>query len=206
MGAPQATLLCLLALAAAAAAQDAAPPAPLIAEKYPLRLHILAVDDTHRTRRLQPNWCAGSAPDALAGGDSSPCGASGSSSLGGGDDDFSGAGRADLVSPPSGITGLNFTYEGCSRLRVAPGFYALGARWVKPGTKLEVELAGDPARDSKAHPEHCMLKVVPQEFIYLRMRNRALIRVTQEAYASKPSLRVFLSGGPETLVRRPPVE
>ncbi len=202
------TLLLSVALASAAACRaqvaDAADDAAAKAQKYPLRLHVLAVDDVHRTVRMQPNWCTGSAPDALAGGDTSSCSSSGSASLGGGDDDFSGAGRADLVSPPDGIVGLNFTYEGCSRLRVAPGFHALEARWIKPNTRLEVQVPTDALPGRTVHLERCTLKVVPQEFVYLRLANRSIVRVTQEAYASKPALRVFLSGGPVTLERRPP--
>ena len=209
------TLLSSLTLVVATAchAQDPSDPRGAVAAqaaagkpgKYLLRLHILAIDDFHRTVRMQPNWCAASTAESLAGGgEATPCAASGSTALGGGEDDFSGAGRADLVSPPSGITGLNFTYEGCSRIRVAPGFHALEARWIKPGVKLEVEVPDDSKSDRQTIYQRCTLKVVPQEFVYLRLHNRAIIRVTPEAYAQKPSLRVFLSGGSETLERRVP--
>jgi hypothetical protein len=83
---------------------DQAKPDP----RFPLRLHLLAVDSTHHTVRLQPNWCATSLPSM--GGDASgnspssdPCGGgNNSTSLGGGDDDFAGSGRGDLVTTPSG--------------------------------------------------------------------------------------------------------
>ncbi len=168
--------------------------------KYPLRLHVLAIDDSHRTVRMQPNWSSGSVPE----GDEAPssAGPDGSASLGGGDDDFSGAGRADLVTPPDGTVGMNFTYEGCSRVRVAPGFSGLAARWTKPGAKLEVMVPTDAVTDGPVKMQRCSLKVVPQEFVYLRLKNGAIVKVTQGAYAKKPSLRKFLSGGAETLRRR----
>ena len=166
--------------------------------KYPLRLHVLAVDDTHRTVRLQPNWCGGSMPD----GEESSCSSSGSASLGGGEDDFSGGGRADLVTPPSGTAGLSFTYEGCSRVRVPPGFQGLEARWIKPGSKLEVLIPTDAVTDGSLRTQRCSFRVVTHELVYLRLRTGGLVSVTQEAYAKKPALRQFLSGGSQKLERR----
>lgn len=176
--------------------------------RYPLRLHLLAVDDTHRTPRLQPNWCSSSVPalvgDLSGAGPAEPCGSSGSLSFGG-DEDFSGAGRADLVSPPSGTQALSFTYEGCSRLRVPPGFQGLPARWKKPG-KLEVLAPSDDIAAGNREPptQRCTLKTTLYDFVYLRLRNGSLVKVSQEAYFRKPALRVFLSGGPETLQPRVP--
>ena len=169
---------------------------------WPLRLHILAIDDTHRTVRLQPNWSSGAIPDLSTGEISAPSD-QGATTLGGGDDDFSGAGRADLVTPPEGTVGLNFTYEGCPRVRVPPGFQGLEARWIKPGSKLEVMIPTDAIADG-AHLQRCTLKLETQPFVYLRMPNGALLRVSQEAFSKKPSLRIFLSGGSETLKRRTP--
>ena len=205
-------LLCLSFAAAVSClaqdtAQDAGPRqdvAPVKAPKYPLRLHVLAIDDTRPTVRMQPNWCSTAVPDTST-GEISPCSNSGSMSLGGGDDDFSGAGRADLVMPPNHTAGLNFTYEGCGRVRVAPGFQGLEARWKKPGSKLEVMVPIDAVTDGRVRMQRCTLKVVTQEFVYLRMHNGTLVRVSEEAYWNKPSLRMFLSGGSETLSRRTPV-
>jgi hypothetical protein len=182
-----------------AAEQDATPSN----KNWPLRLHILAIDDTHRTVRMQPNWSSGSMPD-FSGGDVSMPQSESSLTLGGGDDDFSGAGRADLVTPPDGTVGLNFTYEGCPRVRVPPGFQGLEARWKKPGSKLEVMIPTDAVTDGPPRTQRCTLKLTTQPFVYLRMRNGAIMRVSQEAYLKKPSLRVFLSGGTETLQRRTP--
>ncbi len=177
------------------------PAQPAVA-KYPLRLHILAVDDTHRTVRMQPNWSSGSMPD-VSGGDLTPSSNSGAT-LGGGSDDFSGSGRADLVTPPDQTGGVNFTYEGCSRIRVAAGFQGLEARWTRPGAKLEVVIPTEAIKDGPVPMARCTLKVVPQEFIYLRLHTGVLVRVSPEAYAKKPSLRIFLSGPPESLKRRTP--
>ena len=171
-------------------------------QDWPLRLHILAIDDTHRTVRLQPNWSSSALPDASGEG-AAPSSQTGALTLGGGADDFSGGGRADLVTPPDQTVGLTFTYEGCSRVRVPPGFQGLEARWSKPGQKLEVKVPSEALTDGSIPTRHCTLKVSPQPLVYLRMRNGAILRVTQEAYAKKPSLRVFLSGGTETLKRRP---
>lgn len=195
----QLVLLMLYLSAAVCLGQAAERPA-----KYPLRLHVLAIDDTHRTVRMQPNWCGASVPD-MSGGDTSACSSSDSASLGGGANDLSGAGRADLVTPPKTTAGVNFTYEGCSRVRVAPGFQGLEARWIKPGKKLEILLPTDALGDKPNQTERCTLKVTPQEFVYLRMPAGGIVRVSQQAYASKPSLRMFLSGGTETLERRMPV-
>jgi hypothetical protein len=38
--------------------------------------------------------------------------------------------------------------------------------------------------------------------VYLRLRSGALLEVTRDAYASKPALRTFLSGGSQTLEMR----
>jgi hypothetical protein len=170
---------------------------------WPLRVHILAIDDTHRTRRLQPNWASGALPDLSTGEISAPS-SQGPLTLGGGDDDFSGAGRADLVTPPDGTVGLDFTYEGCPRVRVPPGFQGLEARWKKAGSKLEVMIPTDAITDGPARMQRCTLKLVTQPFIYLRMPNGAILRVSQEAYNKQPALRVFLSGGSERLQRRTP--
>lgn len=176
--------------------------------RYLLRLHVLAIDNTHRTERLQPQWCSGSVPavvgdaGATGAGQGDPCGTSGSLSFGG-DEDFSGAGRADLVTPPAGTQALSFTYEGCGRVRVPPGFQGLPARWKKPG-KLEVLIPSDridvATQDRPANK--CTLTANLHEFVFLRMRNGTLVKITQEAYLRKPALRVFLSGGSETLQPR----
>jgi len=185
-------------------AQDSPP------SRYPLRLHVLVIDDTHPTPRLQPNWCSGSIPNvggdpgADSGQSGSPCG-SGGAAVFGGSDDFSGGGRGDLVTPPAGTQALSFTYEGCTRVRVPPGFQSLQARWKKPG-KLEVLIPSDSiTEDNHAAPiQKCTLTVTLQEFVYLRLPNGSMLKISQEAYFHKPALRRFLSGGSETLQARTP--
>lgn len=192
--------------AVAALAQDAKP------SKYPLRLHILAIDSTHPTVRMQPNWCSGSVPSfggevgGSTGEQGIPCGGSSGYTTFGGENDLSGSGRADLVTPPVGnAQGLNFSYEGCSRVRVAPGFHALPARW-KSRVKLEVVIPTDSitGEDRTMPTQKCTFKVSLQEFVYLRLASGAIVNVSQEAYLRKPSLRMFLSGAPETLQQRVP--
>ena len=182
------------------------------ASKYPLRLHVLAIDDTHATARMQPNWCGGSVPSfggevgGTTGEQGIPCGGSGGYTTFGGDNDLSGSGRGDLVTPPAGSAqGLNFSYEGCSRVRVAPGFHSLPARWKKSG-KLEVIIPTDSitGEDRPMPTQKCTFKVKLQEFVYLRAPTGAILKVSQEAYIQKPSLRMFLSGGSETLQPRVP--
>jgi hypothetical protein len=208
------TLLRLMALGAFAAAMPNSlfaqddPIANQKLSRYPLRLHVLALDDTHRTVRLQPNWCAGTVPDldgAGSAGGANPCSASGSAALGG-DDDFSGTGRGDLVTPPQTTQAFSFTYEGCSRVRVPPGFQGLPARWKRPGSKLEVLIPTDAlvGADRALPAQKCTLTVVLRDFVYLRLRSGAIIQVSQDAFRAKPSLRVFLSGGPQQLERRSP--
>jgi len=200
--------LVLGAVAVPGSAQDAKP------SKFPLRLHVLAIDDTHVTVRMQPNWCGGSVPSfggdlgGSTGEQGIPCGGGGNGGYTsfGGDDDLSGSGRGDLVTPPGGNTqGLNFSYEGCSRVRVAPGFHSLPARWKKRG-QLEVVIPTDSitGEDRPMPTQKCTFKVKLQEFVYLRTSTGALLKVTQEAYIQKPSLRKFLSGGSETLQPRVP--
>ena len=197
-------LLMLLCVSLPGHGQEAKPSEQAIhAARWPLRVHVLAIDETHRTVRMQPNWSSGSVPDASGEMPASSSGG-GSSTLGGGNDDFSGTGRADLVTPPDATAGLKFTYEGCNRVRVAPGFQALEARWTKPGARLEVLIPAEAVKDGATRMARCTLKVTMQEFVYLRMPNGAIVRVSQEAYAKKPSLRAFLSGGTETLKRRAP--
>ena len=177
--------------------------------RYPLRLHILAADDTHKTVRMQPNACSASVPDfgGGAGGEDSCSSGSGSLSFGG-DDDFAGGGRADLVSPPTTTQGLSFSYEGCGRVRVPAGFQSLPARWKTPGKKLEVVIPTDElTRDDRPLPtQRCTFNVTLHEFVYLRLRNGRMVQVSQADYWKKPALRTFLSGGAQGLQERvPPV-
>jgi hypothetical protein len=117
---------------------------------------------------------------------------------------FSGAGRADLVSPPDGTQGFSFRYEGCPRVRVLTGFQSLPARWKKRGQKLEVLV---PAEDVAVNgdplpPLRCSFSVTLRDTVYLLLRNGKLVEVPQEEYWKKPALRVFLSGTTPTVQQR----
>jgi hypothetical protein len=195
-------------------------------QKYPLRVHVLASDETHKTPRMSPGEavaCDGvgdmlsaidpnpDAPFSLIGVSSDPCSLHAGVVVGAllrlPDEQpvFSGEGRADLVTPPSSTVGVTFQYDDCLRVRVHPGFTSLPARWKKPG-KLEVLFPSDdiPVRGKPLPPVRCSLRVVTHDFVYLRLKDGKLIEVSQEFYQSKPALRVFLSGGGgETVKMRP---
>ena len=202
--------LVLLLTAAPAFAQETPSDASLKLPKYPLRLHILAADDTHKTARMQPNACAGMMPEMTGGVGGGEAGGGCQSSSGtlsfGGDDDFSGGGRGDLVLPPKDTRGLQFTYEGCPRVRVLPGFQSLQARWKKNGKSLEVLVPSDAIshQDGPLPTQKCTFKVTMRDFVYLRVRNGSILQVSQDAYWKKPALRMYLSGGSEVLERRTP--
>jgi hypothetical protein len=193
--------------------------------KYPLRLHVLASDETHRTPRMSPAESVvcddiggmvdsispnPGGPITLSGVSSDPCSLHAEMVTGRlldiPDEDpiFSGEGRGDLVSPPTSTQGLTFQYDNCVRVRVHPGFQSLPARWKKPGRKLEVLIPSDdiPVSGRPLPPVKCSFTVILHDFVYLLLRNGKLIEVSQELYQEKPALREFLSGGVETIQRR----
>ena len=213
--------VCLLASLSVAPAGAGGPKLT----RYPLRLHVLASDQTSATKRMSPSEAA--ACDAIDGGYSSMDIDSGAMPIGGFSGDpcslnpgifagrllalrsndlvYAGAGRADLVSPPAGTQGLTFQYGNCSRVRVLPGFQGLPARWKKPGKQLEVLIPTDeiPVGGRPLPPERCTFTVSLNDFVYLLLRNGAIIQVSQEVYWKRPALRVFLSGVTQTIQRRP---
>ncbi len=194
--------------------------------RYPLRLHVLAADETHKTPRMAPGEslvCDSiegmldtispnpGGPITLAGISSDPCSFHPEMITGrlldvqDADPVFSGEGRGDLVSPPSETQGLSFHYDNCSRVRVHPGFQSLPARWKKPGKTLEVLIPSDdiPESGRPLPPVHCTFSVTPHDFVYLLLQTGRLIEVSREAYQERPALRVFLNGRSETVQRRP---
>ena len=200
---------------------------------YPLRVHVLASDNSYRTPRMSPgDAVVCDAVDSVLMGMGPNSG--GSVTLGGpyavtvvsGDacsihpemitgrlldmtDDspiFSGEGRADLVSPPLTTQGVSFHYDNCARMRVRPGFQSLPARWKSQGKKLEVLVPSDDVPSANGRPlppERCTFTVTVHNFVYLLLRNGAVIQVPQELYAKRPALRVFLSGNAEAMQERP---
>jgi hypothetical protein len=193
--------------------------------KYPLRVHVLASDETHKTPRMSPGEAL--TCDEIGGMlDSINPGSGGMISISGVSRDpcslhadfvvgrlmdlpdeqpvFSGTGRGDLVTPPRGTQGVSFTYDDCVRVRVRPGFDSLPARWKKPGKTLEVLMPSDdiPISGRPLPPVKCSLKVTLHDFVYLLLRNGKIVEVAQDAYWQKPALRVFLSGVAETVQPR----
>ena len=205
-------LLLLASLCAHPAGAHSPNPA-----KYPLRVHVLAADESHKTPRMSPGDSVvcdqiegmidsispnPGGPISLTGLSGDPCSLHPEMVTGRllnvTDDDpvFSGAGRGDLVSPPLTTQGLSFQYDNCSRVRVHPGFQSLPARWKKPGQKLEVLIPSDeiPQEGRPLPPVRCTFTVTLHDFVYLLLRNGKLIEVSQEDYRERPALRMFLSG------------
>jgi hypothetical protein len=193
--------------------------------KYPLRVHVLSSDETHKTPRMSP--AEGLACDQIAGmldsigpGQGGPISISGITSdpcslhpeiivgrllnVGDEDPEFSGEGRGDLVSPPTLTQGVTFKYDNCVRVRVHPGFESLPARWKKQGQRLEVLIPSDdiPVNGRPLPPVKCSFNVTLHDYIYLLLRDGQLIKVSQEVYQARPALRDFLMGRPETIQRR----
>ena len=193
--------------------------------KYPLRVHVLASDETHRTPRMSPGEAVAcdeiegmldsiapnpGGPISISGVSSDPCGLGAEYVVGrlmdlpDQDPVFSGTGRGDLVTPPSGTQGVSFQYDNCVRVRVHPGFESLPARWKVPGKRLEVLMPSDdiPVGGHALPPVKCSFHVTLHDFVYLLLRNGKIVEVTQDAYWQKPALRLFLSGNPETVQQR----
>jgi hypothetical protein len=191
--------------------------------KYPLRVHVLASDETHLTPRMGPSesvTCDSiegmldsispnpGGPVTLSGVSSDPClyhaqiVAGRFMDLPDEDRVYSGEGRGDLVTPPATTEGMTFHYDNCVRVR--PGFESLRARWKKPGRKLEVLISSDeiPVSGRTLPPVKCSLTVTMHNFVYLLLRNGKVVEVAQDVYRAKPALRVFLSGGTATLEPR----
>jgi len=194
--------------------------------KYPLRVHVLASDETHKSPRMSPGESVAcdqiegmldtispnpGGPITISGISGDPCSMHPEIITGRlldiQDDDpvFSGEGRGDLVSPPSTTQALTFHYDDCSRVRVHPGFQSLPARWKKPGQKLEVLVPSDeiPVSGRPLPPLKCSFTVTLHDFVYLLLRNGKLVEVSQEDYLKRPVLRVLLSGIAPAVQPRP---
>jgi hypothetical protein len=193
--------------------------------RYPLRVHVLASDETHETPGMSPaesvacdsieDMVSSISPDpggpvSLSGVSSDPCSLHAGMVVGrmldlpDQDPIYSGEGRGDLVSPPSTTQALTFQYDDCVRVRVRPGFESLPARWKKPGKKLEVLIPSDdiPVSGRPLPPVKCTLTATLHDFVYLRLRSGQLVEVSQELYQEKPAMRAFLSGNVPTVQQR----
>ena len=195
--------------------------------RYPLRVHVLASDETHETPRMNPaesvacdsieDMVSSISPDpggpvSLSGVSSDPCFTSCRDGrraacwiFGPGPDLLGPKDAGDLVSPPSTTQGLTFQYDDCVRLRVRPGFESLPARWKKPGKKLEVLIPSDRYSSVSGRPHRrwkCTLIATLHDFVYLRLRNGQLVEVSQDLYREKPAMRAFLIGDVPTVQQR----
>jgi hypothetical protein len=193
--------------------------------KYPLRVHVLASDETHVTPRMSPAQSVvcdtiddmlssvspnPGGPITVSGVSGDPCSlhpeitAGRLMDVGNDPPVFSGEGRGDLVSPPSTTQALTFHYDDCTRVRVHPGFQSLPARWKKPGQKLEVLVPSDdiPVSGRPLPPIRCSFTVNLHDFVYLLLRNGKLVEVSQADYWKRPVLRAFLSGEVPTVQER----
>jgi hypothetical protein len=195
--------------------------------KYPLRVHVLASDETHMSERMSPGAAAAcdSIEDILGAAGPGVGGPVSLSGLGGGDPCslhpemvtgrllniqdydpvFSGAGRADLVTPPAGTVGFSFKYDNCSRVRVLTGFRSMPARWKKPGQTLEVLVPNDdiPKNGKPLQPVRCTMSVTVHDFVYLLLPSGKMVEVAKEDYWRRPALREFLSGRTVVVQQRP---
>jgi hypothetical protein len=117
---------------------------------------------------------------------------------------FYGTGRADLFA--AGLPrGVNFIYDNCrGQVGVTMPHQPFLARWKKTGRILEilVPVATRPNRPQKW--DKCQLNVAMQNFVYLLLHNGAMVRVTQDGFASKPALREFTEGLASVAAMQPP--
>lgn len=201
------TLLLLAALSAA----------PLHArqpnlKKYPLRINVLAARSSSHIPIIELPTVT--IPDMSGGGGYSDDG----SGMGGPgpapsinlplyehpDPVFYGAGRADLfiADNPRGVT---FTYDNClGRVSVTMPHQPFLARWKKPGRVLEL-LVPMVTRKGRQQWDRCQLNVTVEDFVYLLLRNGALVRVTPDGLARKPVLRQFTEGLATIAAKEPPL-
>jgi len=218
------SVLAALGLAVLGAAPAAALKPKLA--KYPLRVHVLASDETHRSERMSPGAAAAcdSIEDILGAAGPGVGGPVTLNGMGGGDPCslhpemvtgrllniqdydpvFSGAGRADLVTPPAGTVGFSFKYDNCSRVRVLTGFRSMPARWKKPGQTLEVLVPNDeiPKNGKELPPVRCTMSVTMHDYVYL-LPSGKVVQVAKDDYWKRPALRVFLSGRTAAVQQRP---
>ena len=182
--------------------------------RYPLRVHVLAAGETHKTPRMNPAESLvcdsiedmGSSispnpggPISLSGISGDPCSLHPEIVAGRVLDEN---GKPVRNTPETNTTIDQDSIE--SRVRVRPGFQSLPARWKKPGQRLEVLVPSDdiPVNGRPVPPAKCSFNVTLQSFVYLLLRNGKLIQVSQEDYWKRPVLRTLLSGGVPTVQQR----
>ena len=202
-------LLPLILVLATGAAHAAPDPA-----NYPLRLQVLG--STARTH-LPTNPFAGGGSGGGEGMDIPNLMGSGPELERDSTPVFYGQGWADFFFP-EGPQALTFTYDNCAnRIAASMPHAPLFARWKtvdkvtgKP-TVLEVlvplEIQPDtrhPDRLDKQRFTKCDIPITFHNYVFLRLRDGSITRVTRQAYAKKPSLSQFVDGAGPTLQPRVP--
>jgi hypothetical protein len=199
-------ILPLLSLAVAATLPAHASGPDL--SKYPLRIQVLA-STAHS--RIAANPFSNSGAPQIEGVDMPASGAMGPE-LDYNTPIFDGHGWGNLVSneTPQAIT---FTYDTClNRIPITASKAPLAARWKKlrkGQAMMEVLVPLDtipspkhPAQSDKVRYDKCDLPVKLYTYIFLRLHNGSIVKVTQDAYASKPALQEFAEGPVPTLKQR----
>ena len=176
--------------------------------KYPLRIQVLA-STAHS--RIATDPFANSGPPQIEGLEIPASGAMGAE-LDYNTPIFDGRGWANLVSNDT-PQALTFTYDSClNRIPVTVSKEPLAARWKKlhkGKAVMEVLVPMDvipspkhPAQSDKVRYARCDLPVTLYTYIFLRLHNGSIVKVTQDAYASKPALQEFAEGPVPTLKQR----
>lgn len=182
--------------------------------KYPLRVQVLA-STAHS--RIATDPFSHSGPGQIEGADVPMVSAMGAE-LSYDTPIFNGRGWGNLVSLdiPQALT---FSYESClNRISSTLPKEPLAARWKKSAQNKAIMEVLVPLEviPSPKHPEQsdqkryakCDLPVTLHTYVFLRLRNGSIVRVTREAYIAKPALREFAEGPSPTLMQRedPPVQ
>jgi hypothetical protein len=125
---------------------------------------------------------------------------------------FNGRGWGNLVSLdiPQALT---FSYDSClNRISATLPKEPLAARWKKSAQNKAIMEVLVPLEviPSPKHPEQsdekryakCDIPVTLHTYVFLRLRNGSIVRVTREAYIAKPALHEFVEGPSPTLLQR----
>jgi hypothetical protein len=182
--------------------------------KYPLRIQVLA-STAHAS--IATNPFGGSGSPQIEGVDLPSASAMGAE-LDYNTTIYDGRGWGNLVSTDV-PQALRFTYDSClNRIPVTASKEPLAARWKKPhkGKAMMEVLVPMEVIPSPKHPEQsdkrryakCDVPVTLYTYVYLRLHNGSLIRVTKQAYLAKPALHELAEGPSPTLKQRedPPVQ
>jgi hypothetical protein len=177
--------------------------------KYPLRIQVLAAS-AHASIAKDPFKNSG--PPQIEGADIPSSGSMGAE-LDYNTTIFNGKGWGNLVSTdvPEALT---FTYESClNRIPITVSKEPLAARWKKLRKKQRATMevlvpidvipsAKHPANADKPRFAKCDLPVILHTYVFLRLRNGSIIKVSHDAYVKKPALHEFAENPVPTLKER----